>query len=329
MPEGAPTLALFADLADAWDAALQICEDLSRIARNRPWAVITGQQHLDFLASKQPLCISPDGLLLAYQSPVSDRVVVVCDLRTGKVVVSLAGHTRDVMSIAFSPDSIMNATSSKDKYVKVWNATTGHIVHSHEEHTDWVRALAFSSNARLIASGSDDKSVHVFEAVTGRIERVFEGHRDWVMEVVFAAGDRHVLALDDQNWVYIWEIATGTRTYEIHVDDAFWDRSITPSPDSTSLPVTGDNREPRVLPLCNPGRRACPAYAVSTDGWVYATSPGRSARLGWLPPEWRTLLSWEGANLHCLDQESRTAVEFDVSRLPDYVRLWGTTVQQP
>lgn len=293
MPESAPTITLFTDMVDAWNAALKVVEDTSRFTRSRAWAVITGQQHVDFstgsdvagrstyYASKRSSSsISPNGLV-AYRPSTSDHTVDICNLHTGQVTASLTGHTDRVFSVTFSPDSALVATGSVGGSVKVWRTATGDIVHSHEGHTARVSALAFSSDSCLVASGSHDGSVHVFAAETGHVKWVSTKNPHGVIEVIFTPEDKHVLALHMFEQVYIRDVASGTCTYEIRVAEASWTRSLVFSSDGTvtDIPVEEHDLEARPLPICDTGSRTWPTYAVSTEGWVHARSPGRLARL--------------------------------------------------
>jgi WD40 repeat protein len=64
----------------------------------------------------------------------------------------LVGHTGDVESIAFSPDSRILASGSKDKTIKLWNLEDGKVVHTLIGHTDRIFSLAFSPDGRFLVS---------------------------------------------------------------------------------------------------------------------------------------------------------------------------------
>jgi WD40 repeat protein/energy-coupling factor transporter ATP-binding protein EcfA2 len=84
---------------------------------------------------------------------------------TGKVLVTLSGHTSGITKIQFSPNDHLLATSSHDQKVRMYdlkNTSAQPIVFG--EHDSWVYDVAFSPDGQLIASCSRDKSVRTYPA---------------------------------------------------------------------------------------------------------------------------------------------------------------------
>lgn len=320
MPDGVPTATLFTDVVNAWDAALQVIDDRYGHSSARAWASLIGQPHTQL--SWRPFATSLDGSMMAYPSPASDSVVDVCDLRTGTVAVKFVGHTRDVLSIAFSPDNTCLATGSGDKSVQVWDTLTGGLNCGHTEHREPVYAIAFSPNGRLVASGSWDKTVRVFDIVTQRVSCVLRGRRDSVMHVMFSADNVHLVALDLGGRVYVCDIASEARVWGFSLQDHHHLRSPVVSPDGVR--VRGEVGVQHTILLWMPGTRTWPAYHVTRDGWVYALRPGRTQRLGWIPPERREALGSDGSVLCTREAESdqharRKLIVLNMSQIQSYV----------
>jgi len=63
--------------------------------------------------------VSPDGKWIAAHADTTWRTVNVWDSKTGQLAASLDGHTDDLNSITFSPDSRRILTSSYDKTIRV------------------------------------------------------------------------------------------------------------------------------------------------------------------------------------------------------------------
>ncbi len=74
----------------------------------------------------------------------------------------LAGHTRAVKSIAFSPDGNTLASASLDGMVRLWDTATGKQMNELRGHAGWVHAVAFSPEGRWIASAGQDGSVRLW-----------------------------------------------------------------------------------------------------------------------------------------------------------------------
>lgn len=68
------------------------------------------------------VAISPDGNVVG---GCGDRFVQLFDVKTGERLHRLEGHTRPVLSIAFTPDGQLVASSSADGTVRLWNVKTG------------------------------------------------------------------------------------------------------------------------------------------------------------------------------------------------------------
>jgi WD40 repeat protein len=67
----------------------------------------------------------------------------------GKEVASLAGHTNDVRSVAFSPDGQHIVSWSEDKLVTVWSVSARMELAG---HASIVRSVAFSPDGQHIVS---------------------------------------------------------------------------------------------------------------------------------------------------------------------------------
>jgi WD40 repeat protein len=95
-------------------------------------------------------------------STLSDGKVRLWDVATGRIVVTLEGHTSSVFALAFSPDGKALASGSKDRTVKLWEVATGKNTASLVGHTSAVEAVAFSPDGKTLASGSDDRTIKLW-----------------------------------------------------------------------------------------------------------------------------------------------------------------------
>jgi WD40 repeat protein len=89
--------------------------------------------------------------------------VRVWDAETTNEVLALKGHTRQVTSVAFSPDGKRLASASYDKTVKVWDAQTGEELLSLKD-TVIARSVAFSPDGHRLAAGSYEGAVTIWDA---------------------------------------------------------------------------------------------------------------------------------------------------------------------
>ena len=85
--------------------------------------------------------------------------IALWDVQTGALLSTLEGHSYDVNSVAFSPDSARLASGSNDDTIKLWDVETGALLSTLEGHSNSVNSVAFSPDGTVAGSGigrSDD-----------------------------------------------------------------------------------------------------------------------------------------------------------------------------
>ena len=142
----------------------------------RLWDVATGENTHTFTGSRDSRfgiyitvysgVFSPDGKTFATYEIPGFQEVDLWDVATGENTHTLEGHTDDVNSVAFSPDSKTIATGSDDHTVRLWDAATGENTYILAKVQGPVSSVAFSPDGKTIASGhvlleSEDFSVAV------------------------------------------------------------------------------------------------------------------------------------------------------------------------
>jgi WD40 repeat protein len=111
------------------------------------------------------LAFSPDGMVLASGSCgaggkfCAKGEIILWNVRTGKVLGSLAGHDEEVNSLAFSPDGKVLASGSPDGKIILWQVDTRQPVES-LDHPDVssVFSLAFSPDGKFLVSGHNGRT---------------------------------------------------------------------------------------------------------------------------------------------------------------------------
>jgi WD40 repeat protein len=146
------------------------CEDGS--VHVRRLKTLQGHTHRGFVDC---VVFSPDGHHVA--APCCSELGTACvwDAVGNRQPITLAGHTEEVCTVAFSVDGTMIATGSYDQTVRIWNVLDGSMHAVLTGHTDQVRSVAFSpSTVQLVVSSSDDETVRIWDVLddgtsTGRV----------------------------------------------------------------------------------------------------------------------------------------------------------------
>jgi WD40 repeat protein len=118
------------------------------------------------------LQFSPNGHLLAAAD--ANRHVYVWEVMTDRLLLTLQGHTDQVMSLAWSPDSQQLATASGidalaqpfgsesvvgDHTIRIWNVAAGATIRTIQAHRGAIEGLIWTPDGSTIISGSLDRSI--------------------------------------------------------------------------------------------------------------------------------------------------------------------------
>ena len=106
------------------------------------------------------LAFSPDGTRLAFggTAPSNDINLFVMKLDNGY----FTGFTMrpikvDVLSLAWSPDSRLLATGTRERVLRIWDVASGQELHRFETYDGPIKSLAFSPNGQWLATGANDE----------------------------------------------------------------------------------------------------------------------------------------------------------------------------
>jgi WD40 repeat protein len=78
------------------------------------------------------------------------------------------GHTKPVLSVAFSRDGLSLASGADDSIVRLWDMATGRFSRVFVGHTKAVTSVAFSPDGLTLASASADGTLRLWDGATAR-----------------------------------------------------------------------------------------------------------------------------------------------------------------
>ncbi len=151
------------------------------------------------------LAFSPDGEEIAVAAGAE---VVLVELRTGREVRRLAGHSNRVNCLAFGAAGEHLASGSRDGSVRLWHARTGRLRMVLSGHTEEVLGVAFSLDGRLVAAGGSDRTVRIWDTHSGRTIRTFRGHHNDVKSLAFLLDSRRLVTASADGTVRTWDCDT-------------------------------------------------------------------------------------------------------------------------
>ncbi len=213
-------------------------------------------------------------------------------------VARFQGHTDEVWSVTFSPDSRRAAAGSRSGNVLVWDVDTGKLLCTCRRdntgvrgHLSGVYALAFSPDGKRLVSASYDRTVRLWDAATGEHQRALKGHTDYVWSAVFSPDGRLVLSSaggvigqheksTNDHTIRLWNAETGEeiRRFTGHTSNVY---QAVFAPDGRYVVSGSADRTVRVWDMATGNELRCfkghtgvvRSVAVSPDG-MYALSGG-------------------------------------------------------
>ncbi|CAN6252284.1 unnamed protein product [Urochloa humidicola] len=98
------------------------------------------------------------------------------DVENWKVIMTLRGHSADVVDLSWSPDDSTLASGSLDNTVHIWNMTNGICTAVLRGHSSLVKGVTWDPIGSFIASQSDDKTVIIWRTSDWSLAHKTEGH---------------------------------------------------------------------------------------------------------------------------------------------------------
>jgi eukaryotic-like serine/threonine-protein kinase len=260
---------------------------------------------------------------LAALAVASSGGAVAWSALTHKTLTIYRGHTAEVSSVAWSPNSKYAASGSLDRTVQVWNPITGHPTFVYRGHAAAVYTLAWSPDGTRIVSAGADHEVHLWNAFTGTHILRHRGHTASVNAVAWSPDGKYILSAGADHQVRLWDGTTGhlILTYRGHTASV---NAVAWSPDGKYILSTGSDHQVQIW--TSTGRlvlryRGHPdqvfAGAWSPDGKRIASGSGGREKVVQI---WTT----KGNHLITDDNHSSSTEPIALAWSPDSTRIVST-----
>jgi WD40 repeat protein len=153
--------------------------------------------------------------------------------------IELAGHTGEVVAVAWSPDGMWVATAGMDNTAKVWVAETGQQSYS-LRHNGAVNSVAWSPDGAHLATASEDGAAKVWNLAAGASFVTLSGHTGSVVMVTWSPDGTRLATASADNTARIWDATSGAILFTLSghtkaVNSAAW------SLDGTKLVTAGED----------------------------------------------------------------------------------------
>lgn len=96
------------------------------------------------------------------------KMLRIYDAAEDKLLFDLKKHTDWILSVAFSPDDVLIASSDRSAGLVVWEAATGREYLNLTGHKGGINAVAWRDDSNVLASASDDGTVRLWDMNSGK-----------------------------------------------------------------------------------------------------------------------------------------------------------------
>jgi WD40 repeat protein len=260
---------------------------------------------------------SPDGKRLAFSNSSLDgsdepATVWVCDVATGRVLLTLPTACPGIGRMAFSPDGGRLAASGGDGLhpqkpgeIYVWHAASGQALLTLQGHKGIILSVSFSRDGQRLVSSSSDKTIKIWDAHTGREFFTLRGHTAWVGEVAFSPDGLRLVSASRDKTVRVWDAVRGEErlVFKGHTADV-WGAAFSPDgqrvasasagPEFDQVVKIWESDSGRELHALKGHGRAIGAVTFSPDGERLATASGDQTIKVWDARAGRELFTLKG-----------------------------------
>jgi WD40 repeat protein/uncharacterized caspase-like protein len=145
----------------------------------------------------------------------SDKVIRLWDVETGNRLKTFRGHSEDIESLAFSPDSTVLASSSNDRTIRLWSTETDKeptVINTKSP----VRAIAFDRGGKTLVGIGEDEIVRLWDVASGQLRRELKAPPNrslssysWARWIGFSSDEKKILSFNSEYVFRVWDVESG------------------------------------------------------------------------------------------------------------------------
>ena len=205
------------------------------------------------------------------------------------------GHSREVSSVAYSPDGKYLASGAEDNTIKIWETTSGKCLKTLEGHKQYVSAVSYSPDGQYLASGSFDRTIKIWDVVSGTCLKTFEsGNTSPVNSVSYSPDGKYIVSCDR---IQIWEVASGKCLKDLENQQDGNVYFVNYSPDGRYFASCSSSN---TIQIWETASGKCLKTLEGHGSWVFSVSYSPDGKYLASGSEDNTIRIWDAASGKCL-----------------------------
>ncbi len=211
----------------------------------------------DLVSNPRSFAVSPDRKWLAIATDAHD--IKLHELPSGRLARKLTGHSNEVASLKFSPDSTRLCSGSVDKTLRIWSVADGGLATAVQSPSE-INAVVWLADGKQIASADADGLVRLWSsggrpgdaqsstqkdqsllasAPAMELVKELKGHEGAVTALDVLPDGQHLLSGGADGTVRQWKLEDGTVVRELKHDSAV--AAVAARPDGRRFASAGTN----------------------------------------------------------------------------------------
>jgi WD40 repeat protein len=142
-------------------------------------------------------------------SSSSDCSIAFWEIKTGKLLHTISGHSRAVTAALYTPDGEILISGGDDRTIKFWQLHSGRMQRAIAHHLGWINHLAISADGQILASATDNKAIELWQVGTGKLVQTLADNSCAVYGVVFSPDGNLLASAADDRTIKLWQVKNG------------------------------------------------------------------------------------------------------------------------